>query len=475
MTERKQALANLREQIAGIIAGLETWNTLEAVRDALGLPYVESNGESKYNHLLIEMAQASDDELIRAAKRMLEGYPGSRSKPSETNLRSIQDDLWWVESDGLQTISKVTRYRIADMLEAVRFWGRFSTADFFAPVLPSTAIPFFAAGNDRLYQEAFTSLADVFALGRSGPRQVQQVSVVESLKALGFPDWPDQRFSLLLERLVDPEVQPPQIQQRLVAEISNLLHPDGFEMRQEGVQGGLPVFKVRRKNAGVSALPKYIIFASTGPKPDIVLDDAVSMDIRVVNYGDQCLVYDQPPPGGDLTWEMLVEWWARANGPATAVVATERALYRRLVLSLQSDPEKLVMDTYYRVFKPRLGEILPALLPQVYLHYDPRTITERGKPVLVRQRMDFLMLLRNAARIVIEVDGVQHYADEGGRAVPSRYAEMVAEDRRIKLLGYEVFRFGGAEFVDEQRARRMMAVFFARLFAKHGIRLPSPA
>jgi very-short-patch-repair endonuclease len=64
---------------------------------------------------------------------------------------------------------------------------------------------------------------------------------------------------------------------------------------------------------------------------------------------------------------------------------------------------------------------------------------------MVRQRMDFLLLPSERARIVIEVDGKQHYADANDKASPSRYAEMVREDRAIRLRGYEVFRFGGAE------------------------------
>jgi very-short-patch-repair endonuclease len=61
-----------------------------------------------------------------------------------------------------------------------------------------------------------------------------------------------------------------------------------------------------------------------------------------------------------------------------------------------------------------------------------------------RQRMDFLLLPSERTRIVIEVDGKQHYAETDGRASPHRYAEMVSEDRAIRLRGYEVFRFGGA-------------------------------
>lgn len=46
---------------------------------------------------------------------------------------------------------------------------------------------------------------------------------------------------------------------------------------------------------------------------------------------------------------------------------------------------------------------LPAIIPQVYLHYDPDTIRElpNGSP-LVRQRLDFLLLLSYRQCVVIE-------------------------------------------------------------------------
>ena len=111
---------------------------------------------------------------------------------------------------------------------------------------------------------------------------------------------------------------------------------------------------------------------------------------------------------------------------------------------------------------------MPALIPQVYLHLDPRTSITAGD-VLARQRMDFLMLLPNEHRVVIELDGKQHYSTASGKASPKLYGEMMAEDRRIRLAGYEVYRFGGAEMEDTAAAGLMLRRFFFDLLAKHGI------
>jgi hypothetical protein len=42
---------------------------------------------------------------------------------------------------------------------------------------------------------------------------------------------------------------------------------------------------------------------------------------------------------------------------------------------------------------------------------------------------------------------------------------MVAEDRRLRLAGYEVYRFGGQEFqAPSDRVRELLTSFFRRLF-----------
>ncbi|MBP2266313.1 very-short-patch-repair endonuclease [Pseudarthrobacter sp. PvP004] len=106
-----------------------------------------------------------------------------------------------------------------------------------------------------------------------------------------------------------------------------------------------------------------------------------------------------------------------------------------------------------------MGFNVPALIPQVYLHYDPYT---RGRgATLPRQRMDFLLLMPGRRRIVLEVDGMQHYS-ENNRPSPDLYAQMVSEDRGLRLAGYEVYRFGGKELSGAE-AKPMLEEFFNRL------------
>ncbi|MDQ7995086.1 MAG: hypothetical protein AAGC76_04440 [Luteibacter sp.] len=79
--------------------------------------------------------------------------------------------------------------------------------------------------------------------------------------------------------------------------------------------------------------------------------------------------------------------------------------------------------------------------------------------------MDFLLLLPQGVRVVIEVDGKHHYADRAGGADVQRYAQMVRGDCELKLAGYEVFRFGAAE-LQVPTAKEDVKAFFEALFKR---------
>lgn len=49
------------------------------------------------------------------------------------------------------------------------------------------------------------------------------------------------------------------------------------------------------------------------------------------------------------------------------------------------------------------------------------------------------------------------------------YAEMVKDDRELWLKGYEVYRLGGYEFLEEPNAKQMICEFFDKLFERYEI------
>ncbi|MFI2429758.1 hypothetical protein ACH5A7_37775 [Streptomyces sp. NPDC018955] len=228
----------------------------------------------------------------------------------------------------------------------------------------------------------------------------------------------------------------------------------------------------RRFTKGPSGSFKNLIFAANGVKPEIVLRDAVNNEAEIVRHADTCLVFTDPLSLHGLTWRQMVAWWQKNHQPD----ADERTAANGLYRSLDSVPEQLVMRTYCARYAEEGGFDLPALIPQVYLHYDPYTCRS-GKQswALYRQRMDFLLLAPDRSRIVIEVDGVQYYGrknppNEHGKvtwtAVPRLYAEMVAEDRRLRLAGYEIYRFGGYELT-APGGEQLLAGFFTSLLTRH--------
>ena len=222
-------------------------------------------------------------------------------------------------------------------------------------------------------------------------------------------------------------------------------------------------------HAGQTGQPKNLIFAADGFKPEIVLSDSVDNEIRITKNEQFCLVYaDHIDPNQGLTWNDLISWWKKEHGSTDDSTANHE-LFQRLLQSC-NDAEKMIFVAYGHLLR-ELGFEIPALIPQVYLHFDPLTFKQRGgvPSPLIRQRMDFLMLLPRRYRIVVELDGIEHYTDANGKASMTKYAEMMAEDRRLRLSGYEVYRFGGADFTDKMIGNKIKK-FFNDLFDRYDIK-----
>lgn len=295
------------------------------------------------------------------------------------------------------------------------------------------------------------------------------------------------RFFALLEEILHPASRRDDTQRELAHRLATGLARSGYTMAVTSSDSGYPIFSVTDIRSSVAGEMKNIIFASVGEKPELVFRDAINNEVEIVKNADSVLVYDQVlPPSGALLWRHLREWWGTRNSlePEQAKIQ----LYQRLnaaVRLAKSPGEYAVFKTFYGRYPALLGEEkVPALIPQVYLHYDPYTQRHRGdEKYLVRQRMDFLLMLEKGVRIVIEVDGRHHYARTDSLhpdlmiADAGRYGEMAAEDRRLRLSGYEIYRFGGGEFPDVDiaswevgpKSRKVVESFFDKLLKKHGV------
>lgn len=449
-------LEALRRQVSSLvfhIGTMETHTGISSVCGRLGLPTPDPAG-SKRERMEACVSAIEDDHLADVAKRLLQSFSITAEERN-----ALQDALWNYE--GFPEITKRCRRDVARALASDEL---FSDARRFLKLL------------DDLWVLDDDPLSEMLGLTTKTLRsEIDQHflrnpdwSIEELFDQLGAFEASDRRFSLFLEGLVSGEVNPDeQAQRRLVSLINDALRKEGVEFWETGTRDGYPCFALGSSGVRSRARPKNLIFASQ-VKPDLRLSDAIDNEVEILSGADKVLVYDRSIGWDGLRWRDLQQWWAETQDISDDAMA-KGSLYRRLLDSLPqtSPPQRTLFDAYHRAFGPAIPD-LPALLPEVWLHWDPKTIAARGKDALLHSRMDFLLLLPHGVRIVIEVDGKQHYADAQGHAEPQRYARMMAADRELRLSGYEVYRFGAAELMKADAADVVKA-FFVALFKRHPI------
>lgn len=449
--------AQLRNLLAPLVTGLKDASThtmLPTLCEELGLPAPAADG-SKRERMTASFDALADTDLPTVARKLLIRHP-----PNATTRNHIQDILW--SGSVCPPIPKRYRREVARRLNSEELYGD-------------------ARRFDELLERLWILDADdwVRLLGGkpTGLRAEIQQHVHRNpedwpaevlFDQLGAYDASDRRFALFLEGLASADVRPDEAAQRhFVACVNEPLRSCGVELRETDSEGGYPIFSLVSLHATTKSRPKNLIFASPD-KPDLRFRDALDNDVEIVTNADKVLVYDRPIGNDGLRWNDLQQWWGEEQQITDATTA-KRSLYARLKASLphNSPPQILLFEAFFEGFRSAVPN-LPALLPEVWLHWDPRTVKERGPDALLRFRMDFLLLLPQGVRIVVEVDGKQHYADSTGSADVQRYAQMVKADRELKLAGYEVFRFGAAE-LQAPTAKADVKAFFEALFKRYGV------
>ena len=420
----------LRNEVVGLSRSL-THKTIPSACEQLGLTVPPEAG-SKADRVAAAFDAVTDRDLGKVASNLLSTHPLTAS-----DRNAIQDLLWM----DVATPEIPKRFR-HDVARALSVEDLYLNAREFDKLLDCL----WDLGNDALAmifggtQNSLRSQID-----RHVHRNPGDWSVEHLFDQLGAFQASDRRFIFFLEGLTSPDVRPNEREQRRFAEVVNgVLRKCGVELRETGTEGGYPVFSLLSLRAGPIGRPKNLIFASS-VKPDIRFRDAVNNDVEIVSNADKVLVYDREIGMDGVRWADLQAWWSETNA-ITDPDEAKTSLYRRLRSSLprNSPPQACLFNSFYKGFGQAIP-LLPASLPEVWLHWDPKTAKERGRDALLRFRMDFLLLLPQRVRVVVEVDGKQHYSRDDGAADPGTYAAMVAADRELKLSGYEVFRFGAVE------------------------------
>jgi very-short-patch-repair endonuclease len=462
-------LRRLRESLTPVLV-TGSWQDIRAAHDRVGLTWREdlNPGFGKPRYVERVLAEIPDDEIAALARRCLDAFPGL-AEPT------VQDALWWYEAEGERRVSVITRRAIVDAFDGHALHADHDPAAllhrFARPVGEGIATYVYLTDGRLGRREDHDGLLSM--LGERHKPPPLPTTYHALFDDFGYQDWPDPRFFRVVEALVHPTARKGEEQRAWVDRINADLVHDGFELREVERLSSYPVYRVRPIQAGGRGRPKNIIFASTGPKPELGFSDALDNDVVILNHAEHCLVFDEPLGDEGLCWSTLARWWGRRVGDAENLEEARKSLGTRLLASVGSPPEKELFAHYFRYLALRMGERLPALLPQVYLHYDPATRTqlrERGvEDRFLDQRMDFLLLLPHHVRVVLEVDGQQHYATDTSpeaRPSPKAYTNTVRSDRELRLAGYEVYRFSGYE-LDKSRAEKTMQTFLDALLARH--------
>lgn len=386
-------LAILREALDFVpsrISGSSTHATLAGACEALGLPTPPRADEgSKYERASASFAALPDAALPLVAEKVL------ATGGLDARQRNTVQDTLWATRDQL-VIPKRTRREIARTLnldDLIHDGERFTRL------------------LDSLWVLDDDPLGVVFGGGRTLRDDIAQHvyrnsdwSADDLFERLGAFEASDKRFALFLEGLASADVVlDVETQRQFVAAINPYLDRVGAEVRATGDDGGYLVFSLVSTHSS-RGRPKNLIFAST-KKPDIRFSDAIDNDIEIVGNADRVLVYDRPIGPDGLRWRDLQAWWKEMHDLETEADA-KRTLYSRLqeCLPASSPPQRNLYLQYHTVFGSHVPN-LPALLPEVWLHWDPKTAQARGRDALLRFRMDFLLLLPRGRRVVLEVDG----------------------------------------------------------------------
>jgi hypothetical protein len=469
-------LDTLRGQIANTISVRVKAQNVPTVCQAVGIQESVQDGDpsdafrSKYGYVKRHLLTKGKSDLLQIAANVL----------TEFEAPDLQETLSEMTTHAEHRVSQLVR---KDVLKALNTAGGLSGEIGLISLLSDVF------GKSVIEGDGFNLLMPTKTLEQEITRHYLNNDDWDNEQLLvecGALTCSQTRFFNLLTALLNPMARRGEEQEELAKQINPTLRRDGYEMCAVDSVSGYPIYGIVRTQFRVSGAMKNLIFASIGKKPELIFRDAINNDVEIVKNADKILIYDRPlPPSGQLLWKDLVAWWQDREGIQAETLARSQ-LYLRLsqaVRATNSPGEFALFRGYYARFGKLLGDSLPVLIPQVYLHYDPYTKRERGdEEFLARQRMDFLLMLENRVRIVIEVDGRHHYATEDPKskvfvANPGLYAGTCLEDRRLRLLGYEVYRFGGSEFSDTEmktslvgpQSQAVVSDFFDKLLKKHGV------
>ena len=201
-------------------------------------------------------------------------------------------------------------------------------------------------------------------------------------------------------------------------------------------------------------------------KSEIERFDSDSNKMRYKRKDEDYLIYDDEIDEQlGIRNKHLQDWWSKQG-------ITNTTLEKRLIESINSNFQKEVFNIYKNQIEPILKENTPALLPEVELFRN--SYTNKEKENSEPQRMDFCLIMPSNKKIIIEVDGIHHFAEkENGKWIASdkKYASQCKFDNEWQLRGNEIYRISNRALMDNKSEDNIIFIkeFFIKLFKKHKI------
>ncbi|MFE5689668.1 hypothetical protein, partial [Streptomyces sp. NPDC056512] len=397
-------LAQLRALVDHVIsarAKAKGHDDLPALCKRLGLPQPPSKeGNTKAQRVDASLASCLDTDLPAVAEAILDNEALTAAERND-----LQDALW----AGRPHIPIPARARRElsqdlDLSDHIRYADRFMALLDSVWVLEHDVFGEWATNEPSLRSE----------IARHVIRFPDDWSAETLFEELGAFEAPHPRFARFLEQLASATFLPDEQAQRTYVEMANRhLQSVGAQLRHDGDQDGYPLFHLVGSGRGTARGPRNLIFATLG-KPDIRFTSALDNDIEIAERADQVLVYDRPIGKDGLRWHELRAWWQESRQIPQGEDAG-KALYDRMeaCLPTNSPGQHNLFWLYHRIHRDTLDDV-PALLPEIWIHWDPKSVRARGDNALTNLRMDFLMLLPGGHRVVLEVDGIQHFTRNHG-------------------------------------------------------------
>ena len=174
------------------------------------------------------------------------------------------------------------------------------------------------------------------------------------------------------------------------------------------------------------------IFYACQYKPELI----TQADGFMADKKNCSLDYRGPFSHTGITWDNVLDYFMSKE-------ITLWDLSDRYDKAIAPRCEKLFYEAYTKQFINTGFEISNceiALLPQVYVNWDPYTKEQRGYK-LVNQRVDFLWYGPNHFPLIIEIDGPSHWE------FPDEYCVQCRTDRDLMDLGFHIRRFTNDEIL----------------------------